>query len=242
MTIGNLGKLVVNNLDDFARFAKKADKVDDVANIFLKKADKVDDFVSSLKKSKVCKELNLNYLPEKKSFISKLKELFKGKSPKVHYMPGEIARAQKPGKIKINSVPTQQYIDDMLDVAKTDRINQVTKDGVGWVNKKAVQDAHYAFTKGTPIQQVKTTSTPTKQVIEDMFDFKTADAYASAEAFGTEMPKKILDKRKDCQAVWGGAYKTLNTDHLKLPKLNAEQLKLAKSKSVLRKIYEKLKP
>ena len=232
MAIGNLGKLVVNNLDDFARFAKKADKVDDVANIFLKKADKVDDFVSSLKTSKVCKELNLNYLPEKKSFISKLKELFKGKSPKVHYMPGEIARAQKPGKIKINSVPTQQYIDDMLDVAKTDRINQVTKDGVGWVNKKAVQDAHYAFTKGTPIQHVKTTSTPTKQVIEDMFDFKTADAYASAEAWGTEMPKKILDKRKDCQAVWGGPYKTLNADHLKL----------VESKSVLRKIYEKLKP
>ena len=61
MTIGNLGKLVVNNLDDFARFAKKVDKVDDLANIFLKKADKVDDFVSSLKTSKVCKELNLNY-------------------------------------------------------------------------------------------------------------------------------------------------------------------------------------
>lgn len=213
MAIGNLGKLVVNNLDDFARFVKKTDKVDDVANIFLKKADKVDDFVSSIMKEKsTLKELAVTPKIKNKGLFSKLKELIKGKPPKIHYNTGDIARAQKPGKIKINSVPTQQYIDDMLDVAKTDRINQVTKDGVGWVNKKAVQDAHYAFTKGTPIQQVKTTSTPTKQVIEDMFDFKTADTYASAEAFGTEMPKKILDKRKDCQAVWGGAYKTLNVN------------------------------
>ena len=106
--------------------------------------------------------------------------------------------AQKPGIIKVNSVPTQEYLDKMLGVATTERASQVTRDGVGWVNKRAVTDAHYAFTKGTPIEQVKTESIPIKQVIENMFDFKTADEYLKAEVLGTKLPENIMARRQDC--------------------------------------------
>ena len=49
---------------------------------------------------------------------------------KVGIEAGRYLRAQKPGAIQIQSHPTQQYLDDMLGVANTERASQVTKDGV----------------------------------------------------------------------------------------------------------------
>lgn len=109
---------------------------------------------------------------------------------------GKYLRMQKPGKITVQSHPTQQFLDDMLGVAKIEHTTQVIKDGCGWVNRKAVADAHYAFTKGTYIEPVVTTSIPTAKVINDMHRVDYVDAMRKADALG-EVPADVLARRSE---------------------------------------------
>jgi len=126
------------------------------------------------------------------------------KGPTIHHQAGEILKRQKPATIKIQSTPTQQYIDDMLGIAKTERASQVTKDGVGYVNRGAAIDAHYAFTKGTKIEPVVTTSVPTQKAIDDMFNMKLADDILARETLGMPMPQAVIDRRAQAYEAFTG--------------------------------------
>lgn len=118
---------------------------------------------------------------------------------------GRILRNQKPGTIKAKSVPTQQYIDEMLDVAKTERATEIAKNGHGWLNERAVADAKYAFTEGTKVEPVITTKVNLKDWIKAKFDFKTADELTRAEAKGTgKLPDRIARAREDAYYAFTG--------------------------------------
>ena len=140
----------------------------------------------------------------------KLDDIFsaakKVRTPKVHNSYSEILAMQKPGTIKANSVPTQQYLDDMLGVAKTQRVSEVVaNDGIGFVDPKKVADAKYAFTNSTKVEPVLTESIKTRDWIRGKFDFKTADHMARYEAGGTsKLPKKIEQAREDAYYAFTG--------------------------------------
>lgn len=119
--------------------------------------------------------------------------------------PGRILRNQKPGTIKAKSVPTQQYIDEMLNVAKTERASEIARNGHGYINEKAVADAKYAFTQGTKVEPVVTTKVNLKDWIRAKFDFKTADELTRLEAKGTgNLPERIAKARDDAYYAFTG--------------------------------------
>lgn len=170
LLFGKTGKVVANLADDGARVAAK--NIDDAAKMSTSIFAQADDMAQVL-------------TPRLQT-----------STQKVSMEAGRYLRAQKPGTIKIQSHPTQQYLDDMLGVANTERASQVTKDGVGFVNRKAAADAHYAFTKGTHIEPVVTTSTPTAEVINKMHNVDHIDTLRRAEVTG-ELPASTLARRND---------------------------------------------
>lgn len=107
----------------------------------------------------------------------------------IHFQPGEILRMAKPGKIKIESVPTQKKINEMLQVGKYDGVE-------GIYDRKKCADALYAFTKGTPIEHVKTESVKTLDAINNMHRIKFVDKMKMAEATGN-LPQDVLARRKE---------------------------------------------
>ncbi len=118
-------------------------------------------------------------------------KLLQARVAKVHEKPGEILKMAnaKPRTIKIESVPTQQKIDKMLDVGKYDGVE-------GIYDRKKCADALYAFTKGTPIEHVKTESVKTLDAINNMHRIDFIDKMRMAEATG-ELPKDVLARRKE---------------------------------------------
>lgn len=141
---------------------------------------------------------------------------------------GKYLRMQKPRKVTIQSHPTQQYLDDMLGVAKTERASQVTKDGCGWVNRKAAADAHYAFTKGTHIEPVVITSTPTAEVINNMHRVDYVDAMRRADVLG-EVPADVLARRREIVDVFDNHIAS-GSERLALAKHEIETLNLDENK------------
>lgn len=118
---------------------------------------------------------------------------------------GRILRNQKPGTIKAKSVPTQQYIDEMLNVAKTERATEIAQNGHGYLNPKAVADAKYAFTQGTKVEPIVITKVNLKDWIKAKFDFKTADELTRIEAKGKgELPERIAQARDDAYYAFTG--------------------------------------
>ncbi len=141
---------------------------------------------------------------EKSIFDPKL-GIKKIQTAKFYTTNGEIAKKQKPGTIKAKSVPTQQYIDEMLNVAKTERATEIAKNGHGWLNERAVADAKYAFTEGTKVEPVITTKVNLKDWIKAKFDFKTADELTRAEVKGTgKLPDRIAQAREDAYYAFTG--------------------------------------
>ena len=107
----------------------------------------------------------------------------------IHFQPGEILRMAKPGKIKIESVPTQKKINEMLQVGKYDGVE-------GIYDRKKCADALYAFTKGTPIEHVKTESVKTLDAINNMHRIDFVDKMKMAEVTG-RLPQDVLARRKE---------------------------------------------
>ena len=211
MTFGKITSFVAGNLDDVFKALQKNRRLGAISNTMVKGASEVDDVARLLsgevkdvlvkvgKKGRTATEVEITKLYEEA--MARLKRI----KPRIHQSHNQILRAQKPGKIKINSVPTQQYLDDMLGVATTQKAAEVTKNGYGYVNPKRVADAKYAFTQGTKVEPVITESVRTKDAIKRMYNFELSDELSRLETLGSnKVPKAIAQRRADAYAAFTG--------------------------------------
>jgi len=211
MAFGKITSFVAGNLDDVFKAIQKNRRLGAVSETIFKGVSEADDAARLLsgevkdvlvkvgKKGRTATEVEIKKLYEEA--MARLKRI----KPRIHQSHNQILRAQKPGKIKINSVPTQQYLDDMLGVATTQKAAEVTKNGYGYVNPKRVADAKYAFTQGTKVEPVITESVRTKDAIERMYKFELSDELSRLETLGSDkLPKEILQRRKDAYIAFTG--------------------------------------
>lgn len=119
-------------------------------------------------------------------------------------------------KVTKTNVPTQQFLDEMLEVGKVDGL----KAAKGIYNRTAAADALAAF-KNEPVKlaggKLGVTSVPTQQYLDDMLGIAKTDALKAYEQ-GGRATREILDARQAAREAFTNGNKPVSRLTLKFNK------------------------